>query len=187
MSDSVAATHLRLSPGNTILALNLAVMFWGAVFRIVYDETGGFRREIFTHWGTAGLAVLTLALIDVPDPKIKWDLLGQHAGPLQARLSVFYAVMIFVLWVACLRIDNIVLTYLGVISYSLYLFHPVVMLPLEQAVANSPLLGGAVLPLWLFLVTCACVTAGLAALVYRWVEWPSVALGKSWSVGEHLL
>jgi peptidoglycan/LPS O-acetylase OafA/YrhL len=184
LNDYLAATHLRLSPGNTILSLNLAVMFWGAVFRIVYDATGGFRWGIFTNLGTARLAVLTLALIDVPDPEIKWNLLGQHAGPLSARLSVFYAVLIFALWVGCFRIDNTVLTYLGVISYSLYLFHPVVMLPLEHAARTIAYVSSASLPLWLYLAIGASLTTGLAATTYRWVERPAVALGKRWAAME---
>jgi peptidoglycan/LPS O-acetylase OafA/YrhL len=183
LCDHLAATNLRPSPGQTILALNLAVMFWGAVFRIVYDATGGFRRGVFANWGTAGLVILTLALIDIPDPKIKWDLLGRHAGPLQARLSVFYAVVIFVLWVACLRIDNPALTYLGVISYSLYLFHPVVMYPLEYAIGSSFWLGGLGIPLWFYLIVGASLSTWLAGITYRWIEHPAISLGKRWVSG----
>ena len=179
--DHRAGTHLGLSPGQPTLVLALAVMFWGAVFRMVYDETGGFRRGVFTHRGTAWLALLTLVLFDAPDPNLKWSLLGLRAGPVPAHVCVVCALVIFALWVAWLRVDVPLITYLGVISYSLYLFHPVMKYSVRQILVASPWVRGWNLPLSVYLLTCVVLSVVLAACNYRWVERPAIALGKRWA------
>ncbi len=179
--DHHAGTHLALTNGQPTLVLSLAVMFWGAVFRLVYDETGGFRRGTFTCPGTWLLLGLTLALIDLPDPNIKWFLLGQHPARIPLHLTVVAALGIFLLWVAVLRIDHVVLTYLGVVSYSLYLFHAVVLYTLAHLVVSSPAIGSLGLPFWAWIPVGVSLSIALAALVYRWVERPAIAFGKRWA------
>ncbi|MBV9658126.1 MAG: acyltransferase [Verrucomicrobia bacterium] len=180
MSDRFAGTHWTLSQLQSTTLLSLAVMFWGALFRMAYDETGGFRRDLRAHWRSLGLVtVLALVLIDVPDKNLKWFLLGLEPGPLPGQLSVLLALVVFTVWVAWLRVDNTVLTYLGAISYSLYLFHLVAIRWVEWCI--SPGEAGLWLrpPLLLCHLASAALTVAIAAAVYRWVEKPAIAFGKA--------
>ena len=176
--DYLAGTHLRLPPGKPTLVLGLAMMFWGALFRLVYDETGGFRRGVLRSWQAGLLLVVALALIDVPEPGFKWMLLGMRPGTvLPAQAAVAGAVLIFAVWVAWWRVDGPIPAYLGTVSYSLYLFHLVVIYSL-QSLAKT---GGVRLPFAVDFVGGFALSIALAALVYRWVERPAVRFGKRWA------
>lgn len=168
-------------PDPTITwTISLAVMFWGAVFRRVYDETGGFRRGAITHAGTWGLALLFLALIDLPDPGIKWAIFDRQALALHPHTVIILPLVVFTLWIAFLRVDHTVLTFLGVISYSLYLFHPVVLYSLLYLIGWHEAAYRPNLPLWVWLLLCTGLSIALASAMYRWVERPGIAFGKRW-------
>lgn len=182
MAGHTVGMHLSLDAGKCTLTLALAVMFWGAFFRLVYDETGGFRRAgTLTQAGPWLLALLTLAMIDVPDPNVKWILLGLRTGPWPSHLTVVYALVIFTVWIAWLRVDNPVMTYLGVISYSLYLFHSVVKYTIYQLIVSHRMISGWGLPFSVYLAVGVGLSVVLATAVYRWVERPAIALGKRWA------
>lgn len=172
---------LRLVGNRYNLVMCLAVMFWGAVFRLVYDETGGFRGGAFKKVGTWQLVLLTLALIDVTDPNIKWVLLGRYTGPMPSYFLESSALLIFAVWVACLRIDNAIMTRLGVISYSLYLFHPLPMYFVPRLIGASRMIRGWGLPFWFYGAVGFAVSVALAEGVYQCVERPAITLGKRWA------
>ncbi len=163
------------------LVVCLAVMFWGAMFRLVYDETGGFRRGMLRQAGVWQLVLLTVALVDLTDPHIKWVLLGRYHGPMPAYFLELSALLIFTVWVACLRIDNAIITRLGVISYSLYLFHPLPMYFVPRLIGASRTISGWGLPFWFYFSASFAVAIALADGMYRWVEQPAIALGKRWA------
>ncbi len=175
--DRTAGTHLALPPGHALAALSLAVMLWGVVFRLAYEETGGFRQRP-QQWGSTLLAALgALALLDVPDPKLKWVVLGLRTAELPGQASLAGAIVIFILWAGWLRIDPPVLTYLGTISYSLYLFHVLVAVLIAM-------LGKALawhLPLVTYFLAGAVLSVTSAAIVYRWVERPALTFSKRWT------
>lgn len=63
------------------------------------------------------------------------------------------------------------LGFLGEISYSLYLVHAVVLLSLLHFLSG-------VLPLWLLLAATPLISVAAGALLYRYVERPSMRLGR---------
>ena len=162
--------------------ISLAVMCWGALFRLVYDETGGFRRRgTLTHAGTWVLVLFTLALVDLHDPNFKrllWN--GAGASLRLDQMGSFVAMAVFLLWVACLRVDNRPLTFLGVISYSLYLSHPLVMQVVRPVIVATEEHGWPAPPLWAGMAVCAALTVAVSAVTYSWIEQPAIALGKRW-------
>ena len=166
---------------HNVWTISLAVMFWGAAFRLSFDKTGGFRQRPFAHPQTWLLAALTLAIFDFYNPHLKETILH---GPSQAGFaseSFFLAMVIFMLWIACLRIDNRALTSLGVVSYSLYLFHAVVLTFLLPLVQHAQAWGKWAPPLWISMLICTGLAIALAAATYRWVERPAISMGKRWS------
>ncbi len=175
-----AGIRLGIPHDARYVMLELAIMFWGVLFRLAYDATGGFRRGVLTHGGTWLVAGLLWELIDVPDPNLKWYVLGRWHGPTPITVVVAAALLIFTIWVAVLRVDNRVLTFLGVVSYSLYLFH-LIPLMLAQHLLAPEGSGWRWFPFWADFLGCAGAAVALSAGVYRWVEHPAIALGKRWA------
>lgn len=184
VAHAFGVDHYRMAPGQHTLCVGLAVMFWGSVFRLAYDETAGFRRGVVACRGVWLLALLTLAMVDLPDPNVKWALLGRGTAHWPAHLLDMSALLIFSVWVAWWRVDNRVLTFLGASSYSLYLFHMVPMAVLAHVLTVSPVVRSWRFPHSVWLVVCAALSLALAAASYRWVERPAIALGKRWAAGD---
>ena len=173
--------------GRHLYARGRAVMIWGALFRTVYDQTGGFRRGVFAHRGTWLVIGAALALPVVLDPRVGEYLIGLRPGQPPSHVATAVGMWIFAVWVAWWRVDNSLLTYLGVISYSVYLFHVVVIQTITQLLADHATLRAWNLPDWLYFVAAAIPTLALSMAVYRWVERPAIALGKRWTGSDRVL
>lgn len=156
------------------LPRHLGIMFWGAFFRIVYDETQAFRQALKGRriWLLAGLTIVILAVGGTRQfrflihPERVW-FSAYVVGP-----------VVFGVWIIWLRVHNPVMAWLGRISYSLYLFHHVVMVPIAVWVAaesHAPLRG---LHTAVYLLVTLLGTVALSALVYYSVELPAINLGK---------
>ena len=167
--------------GRHLYCLGIAVMIWGALFRTVYDQTGGFRRGVLAHRDTWLLAATALTLPVVLDPRVGWYLVGMRPGQMPSHVATAFGLWIFAVWVAWWRVDNRFLTYLGVISYSIYLFHAVVMRTITQLLKDHPAFQAWNLPNWLYCLVGGLLTLAVSAAVYRWVERPAIALGKRWT------
>jgi len=149
--------------------LSLAVMFWGLCLRYHVLE----RRP---GWGVA-LTVVTGALVcAIPLVSVLayGRDMGFHENWLKYLVTYWAAMALFALLSQRLRIEGRLFTYLGAISYSIYLFGPVVQGVLEHALAGY----ASVVPIHLFAAATALATVAVAALVYRWIEAPAIALGR---------
>jgi peptidoglycan/LPS O-acetylase OafA/YrhL len=157
------------------LPRHLGIMFWGAYFRIVYDETKGFRDSIRRHQKVWTLAGLTLVILAVGGARQFRFLIH----PTHNWFSPYVvAPIIFCLWVVWLRVRNPALSWLGRISYSIYLFHHVVMIPVAAWVAGN---NGAAFRGWpvvCYLIFTLIITIAVSAAVYYTVELPAIQLGK---------
>ena len=173
--------HYHLPDIATSWCISLAVMFWGAAFRLVYDATGGFRHRPFARWDAWFVVLLVPVVADLFDPDFKHLLAAGRFDTLLREAGFVLAMGVFAAWIAAGRIDFQPLTFLGVISYSLYLFHPLVMYGVLRG-AEAAQRGGwlAPGPLWAAMAVSGALTVGLCALTYRWVEQPAIALGKRW-------
>lgn len=164
----------EISPGINYLVLHLGIMFWGALYRCWYDQKEGSALLALLVVGfafgwllIAGLAVLYHMTIQPNEGLIK---LGVSYG-----LGIF-GFLVFAQWV---RLRGRQLVWLGTISYSIYLFHPVIMYTLLWLVVHdaSGLLRG--WPLWLYMAVTLAGVVVVSALTYRWVEQPAMRLGSS--------
>ena len=167
--------------GRHLFVLGLAVMIWGALFRTVYDQTGGFRRGLRHHRGFWLVIGVALILPIVLDPKVGWYFAGQQAGLPPSHFAVAVGLWVFAVWVAWWRVDERVLAYLGTISYSIYLLHATVVLMVAQFLADHAAARTWNLPAWVYFLAAGGLTLGLSAVIYRWVEAPAIALGKRWA------
>jgi peptidoglycan/LPS O-acetylase OafA/YrhL len=157
------------------LPRHLGIMFWGAYFRIVYDDTKGFRESIKRNRKIWILAGLTLVILAVGGSRQFRFLIH----PSRTWFSAYViGPVVFCIWVAWLRMQNRVFAWLGRISYSIYLFHHVVMIPLVSWVAwesNAALRGW---PIALYVIFTLLLTIAVSAGVFYAVELPAIRLGK---------
>jgi peptidoglycan/LPS O-acetylase OafA/YrhL len=96
---------------------------------------------------------------------------GEGSGPWLRQTVVNWGIgyaIFFLLLAARRRRFPAVACWLGRISYSVYLFHLVVILWLPPQ-----------WPTWLFLLTLVAASLGLAELTYRLTEAPGIALGRA--------
>ena len=173
--------------GRHMFVLGLAVMVWGALFRAVYDATGGFRHGVWRSravwWLTGAGAVLPVVL----DPKVGWYVVGWQARLPPSHFAVVVGLWVFAVWVAWWRVEDRVTAYLGTISYSIYLLHATVVLGLAQFLTDHAGMRNWSVPAWGYFILAGGVTLGLSAAVYRWVEAPAITLGKRWTGSDLVL
>ncbi len=175
-----ALIHAHALPDNLpapwkAMPRHLALMFWGAFFRVLYEDTRGFREHWRNNrqvWLLGGLGLL-LMLMDGPKAfRITW-------GPHPVMPSAYaVAPLFFALWVAVWRVRWGLLASLGRISYSFYLFHLVVAVPLVTFLALTQNAAWRGWPLGVYMGIALTLTIGLSAVIFYAVERPSIALGK---------
>jgi peptidoglycan/LPS O-acetylase OafA/YrhL len=88
------------------------------------------------------------------------------------------APLLFCAWVAWLRIRNPTFAWLGKISYSIYLFHLVVMTPLALWVAAEAHAAWRGWPIAFYVIPTLLLTIAVSAAVFYAVELPAINMGK---------
>ena len=163
-----------LSPALSMLALNLGVMFWGALFRIWYDKKPMptlTRLAVFGFigvWSAMAVFAVTYYLLVNADIKILHFFVPYALG-----LAVFAGLAIYG------KVKSAWLVWLGTISYSLYLFHPVVFYSLSwlAQIGQVQWLQG-----WTtgaYMLASLAGTIALSSLTYRYIEQPAMRLGNA--------
>ena len=157
------------------LPRHLGIMFWGAYFRIVYDEPKGFRESIRRNRKLWTLVALTLLIVALGGARQFRFLIH----PSRTWFSAYVvAPLLFCAWVAWLRIRNRAFAWLGKISYSIYLFHLVVMTPLALWVATEAHAAWRGWPIAFYVIPTLLLTIAVSGAVFYAVELPAIAMGK---------
>jgi peptidoglycan/LPS O-acetylase OafA/YrhL len=156
-------------------------MFWGALFRRWHDQPmsngiNSFSRSVKT-------ILIWFPIVLCSSPLVV--MLAQNVVP-SAYLSKIFRLFIpiaiglglFILFSTKLKINNRLCTWFGEISYSLYLFHPLVFYSLFILVRDGhlPALNGAHLSFYLMLSVLGSVV--LSAATYYLIEKPAIRLGR---------
>jgi peptidoglycan/LPS O-acetylase OafA/YrhL len=157
---------------------NLAIMFWGGLFRVWYDD-----RHTRIELGSYSVPVLFLVVILLTAillrPVIQislWVIEGEfwrinNVVPFILGLGLFLVGALFI------RLNNRFLVWLGAISYSIYLLHMVAIQILKLIFIDD---SGQLMPLHpgIYLIMCFAVTIVMSAIVYYAVEKPAIRLGR---------
>lgn len=161
------------SPGVAVLALHLGIMCWGALFRMWYDS------EPLRLWAKAAVVGFVGCWALLGSYGMAFHYLKADNVPLmQFVMPYSLGVLLFALLASVVRVRAAFLVWLGTISYSLYLLHPVVMNVLLRLVdTGSPWVQG--WPTGAYMLATAALTIVLSAATYRWIEQPAMRIGAA--------
>ena len=99
-----------------------------------------------------------------------------------ASVSYALGLLIFMLGTSVLKIRTRLTDWLGRISYSIYLFHPVVFMTILWWLLQQPVHSWwRTQNLGVYLLVCVALTVAVADGVYRFVEKPCMNLGHRWA------
>ena len=151
--------------------LNLSVMLCGTLYRRCVVEAGAAHDRLL-RFGVYGLLAYYLVVF----PVCTVAAIGFERN---AAVSYALGLGLFIAGVSGVRVATRLTDFLGRISYSLYLFHPVVFQALlwwllrlpDDSAWRTQHLG-------VYLLANALLTISLAALVQRWVEAPGIRFGQ---------
>jgi peptidoglycan/LPS O-acetylase OafA/YrhL len=151
-----------------LMIMSLGLMFWAWAFRLVLDGCSTMRLVSAAVWA-AGLAYA------VGLPLAGIVALAQGQGEVAKSMFGYgLGVALFLATIAVRRGPDI-LQPLGRWSYSIYLFHPLPLHLLDYAIMTQRL---PVLGMTATVLIVAAATCVIAALVYRFIELPFMAIGR---------
>jgi hypothetical protein len=169
----------------TEYGLFIAIMFWGALFRCWHDRaqadsTQPFSRVILFIFILFPLGICAL-------PLLNWIFYAYLPSALATKLSVFMPPIslglgLFILLSTKLKLNHRFSTWLGEISYSMYLFHPIVFYTLFALLRDHHLQWLIEAHLAVHLMLSVVGTVMLSAVVYYTVEKPMMKLGRKLSM-----
>lgn len=162
---------LDLQPKFAFMAYNLGIMFWGSIC----------QHCLLARPGKLDLLLLACCTTLVCFPPV-WALAHiteeNQAGAIRFAAGYGLGVLLFVSGVTVLKIRWRVLAWIGSLSYSLYLFHPIIFYSVLFAIQHYQWSFLEGLHLGVYLVVCTLLSILLAWLVYTFIEQPSSALGR---------
>ena len=153
--------------------LHLSVMLWGTLYRL---RTSGEASDHLARLALWTLAVFYIVVLPVAAT------LAIHRTP---NYTSPYAIafVVFLVGTSVLRIETRLTDWLGRISYSVYLFHPIVFQPVLMWLLLQPAASAwRTQHLSIYLAANLVMTLLAASLVFRFVEQPAIRLGHRLAV-----
>ncbi|MBN5273112.1 acyltransferase [Serratia marcescens] len=147
------------------LPLALSLMMFGGMWRSFLLDGDLVARKLSVYY----IAVFACII-----PIVSFFSYGSEPGhTMRYTITYYVSMLLFVLLTTRLRIHNKFMVMMGVISYSVYLIHPSLLIVYEHftadfSSANRYLLG----------VIGVLLTLPASYLVYRFIELPSINLGR---------
>ncbi len=151
------------------LPLCLAIMLWGSLLRASYDPNASAQQKL-RAWATWPIAICTVFVLG-RSLNLGGVIKGTDPVTWLAGLGTLWGLLIFMAFALCGQRWPKFMVWCGTVSYSLYLFHPVIFYPLYFFLKAHPQLAAAPLSLWLLL--CAVATVAFASITYLLVEAPA--------------
>jgi peptidoglycan/LPS O-acetylase OafA/YrhL len=152
-----------------VMSLNLGCLFLGALWRRALDG----RLDRFEKLVLAG--ALSLFFVVTP-AACAYAVLGHGSdNPFFVQFPVSYGVgvALFIAMTSVAKIRWRPLAWIGTVSYSLYLLHPVATYAMRYAFERGG--PGAALPVGVQMLIAAALSTALAALAFHLVERPAIA------------
>ncbi len=163
----------RQQPGDLgTIALNLGCLFLGALWRRRLDgQLRGLERPMLTG---------ALAVFWVFTPAACAYAIFGHGSdnPFYVTFPICYGagVALFIAMTSVARVRWRPLAWIGLVSYSLYLLHPVVIYAMRYAFDHGA--PGRDWPTGVLMLIAAALSTALAAAAFHLVERPGIELGR---------
>lgn len=141
------------------LLFHLSIMFWGACVRCAYDGLTS-RREFMI------LAGLTSFLVFLGVAIFAKGALAADPSHIASGLAYVIGLAAFLFFLTCWKIKNRTASWIGKISYSLYLLHPVSLYVVSWVCTTNGLTGW---PLGAYMFA-----AFLPALLLAWISYEAI-------------
>jgi peptidoglycan/LPS O-acetylase OafA/YrhL len=178
-SEDVVQGLERAMGGNwPYLPWNLAIMLWGGLFRMWYDDRqralaiGPYRIPIVVLVAALLLAILWRPLVVMS----MWVEQGYYKD-FHQMVPYFLGLGLFIVGAVYIKLNNRFLVWLGTISYSIYLLHPIAYGFVNKLLATTfPELRD--LHLSAYILVTIPLAILLAGLVYHCIEKPAIQLGR---------
>ena len=168
----------------TEYALFISIMFWGALFRCWHDRDQADGTPPFSPAVRVIFILFPLGVCALPI--INWIFYAHLPSALASKLSVFMPPVsvglgLFILLSTKIQVNSRFTTWLGEISYSMYLFHPIVFYTLFALVRDNRLPWLVNVHLGVYLLLSVFGSIALSTMVYYIVEKPMMKLGRKLS------
>jgi peptidoglycan/LPS O-acetylase OafA/YrhL len=166
------ALNPPLSGDTFFLCLNLACMFWGAMCRQWWEGQRIERLPGLMFWTFTAYWFVYAPLDGI------WRWYGQHDHRVDTRLILGYGLGLGIFFAILVTRASLgrVMSWIGRISYSLYLLHAVAMVIWSWAIFNYPVIRH--LPLEVNMLAALAIGLALADLSHRLVERPFIRFGR---------
>lgn len=155
--------------GHTLFFLSF--MFWGSLYRHWRDAN--YPKD----WKLLGLMVAACCILRHPCISLSQGLAQGNESAIRYALSHILGLALFIAGALALRIQSSRIAYLGEISYSVYLFHPVLLYAGLWALKWLPPVCQQ-LHLGFYVAFHLVASTLFAHLVYSRVEKPAMSLGR---------
>jgi peptidoglycan/LPS O-acetylase OafA/YrhL len=150
---------------------NLGMMFTGAVLRQWHDG------QRLSRWLKVAVVVIVLMYVLPAVHSVRFED-GQLLLRPTGGWSGAFAMLFFILLVMRFRLSHPVLSWLGTISYSLYLFHTVLVYLAHWLLAQPGLEWARGWDLTVYCALILATTIIFSAVVYHWLELPMIELSR---------
>jgi len=169
----LSQSNLTIAKEFQLMPYLISIMFLGSLYRKIYDgNTGDKNVLLYTSIAT----FLCLGL-----PVFLWlsSLLGYSMIEHSFRFGVAnsLAFVLFFSGLYFLKKPAKILIWLGTISYSIYLFHPIIMQLVKKLIWIAPS-SFPILPLSVYMLITTLISIVFAHFIYSYFEKPAIVYSK---------
>lgn len=169
--------HLDIPKELVYAPFLIGIMFLGSIYRRYHDaqQAGTARKSELYILVAAGIMCFSVPIINL----LAYALLGTKLSdnPIRFGASHLLALALFVAGIGFLKKPPRFLAWVGVISYSVYLFHPVVMYSLKYVVESNAFLLSHPVHVSVYMAISLVICLYVSSLVYRFIESPAIDMG----------
>lgn len=161
--------------GLALLPFHLSIMFWGALSRQFYDNPDLRIKILNKNISIKFLfKILTLCILTFPLASLIKGISFNEFKYFHFGLSNILGILFFLLLAFYFRVKNKFIAWVGAISYSMYLFHPIIFMSLLWWIENCAPVIFSELHLGVYIIVNIILSIIVGSIIYSLIERPSI-------------